>query len=116
MENVMLHNGLPVMIHPGDDHQKHIQAHNESAMLTQDPAGHYRTHIADHMKAMQEAIQKQMGAQQQQAPQGAPGVPGGGQPGVAGTPRMGAQPGMPRPQGPPGMLHADAMPGMAGRG
>ena len=116
MENIMLHNGLPVVIHPGDDHQKHMQSHNESAMLTQDQQGHYRAHIAEHMKAMQEQMQKQMGAQQQQQPQGQPGMPGGGQPGVAGTPRMGAQPGMPRPQGPPGAIQQDAMAGAAGRG
>ena len=37
-------------------------------------------------------------AQSPLPPQGQPGVPGGGAaPGVAGTPRMGAQPQMPRP-------------------
>jgi len=54
---------------------------------------------------MQMAMQAQMGGG---AP-GQPGVPGGQiggqrQPGVAGTPRIGAQPGTPRPQGPPGMI------------
>jgi hypothetical protein len=118
IENDMLHNGLPVEIHPGDDHMKHIQVHNDAAKLTQDPSGAYRTHIAMHAKAVQAQMQQQMGQQQQQGPQqqGAPGVPGGGQPGVAGTPRMGAQPGMPRPQGPPGMIPQDNLVGAPGRG
>jgi hypothetical protein len=43
-----------------------------------------------------------------------PGMPGGAiggqqQPGVPGTPRIGAQPGVPRPQGPPGMIAPDQM-------
>jgi hypothetical protein len=45
-----------------------------------------------------------------QAQQGAPGVPGGAGPGVAGTPRQGAQPGQPRGgQAPPGAIHRDQM-------
>jgi hypothetical protein len=51
---------------------------------------------------------------QMQAQQGQQGVPGGAiggqqQPGVAGTPRIGAQPGQPRMQGPPGMIAQDQM-------
>jgi len=34
---------------------------------------------------------------------------GQAQPGVAGTPRIGAQPGTPRPQGPPGMIAPDQL-------
>lgn len=72
--------------------------------MTGDPVGKFRAHIMEHMKAMQTKLQKQMGAQQ---PQGMPGVPGGAGPGVAGTPRLGAQPSMPRPQQPPGAIHPD---------
>ena len=56
-----------------------------------------------------------MQAQQQAMQQpGQPGVPGGAiggqqQPGVAGTPRIGAQPGVPRAQGPPGMVPPDQL-------
>jgi hypothetical protein len=115
IENDMLHNGLPVQIHPGDDHMKHLEAHNAAAKLTMDPAGHYRTHIAMHVKHIQEEVQKQQAAMQP-PPQGAPGVPGGAGPGVPGSPRMGAQPGAPRPQGPPGMIPQDNMAGAPGRG
>jgi hypothetical protein len=42
------------------------------------------------------------------APQpGVPGAPGGAGPGMAGTPRIGAQPQQPRMQGPPGMMSQD---------
>jgi hypothetical protein len=118
IENDMLHNGLPVKINPGDDHMAHLQSHNAAAKLTQDPAGHYRTHIAEHVKHIQEEVQKQQAAMQPppQQPPGAPGVPGGAGPGVPGTPRMGAQPGQPRPQGPPGMIQQDHMAGAPGRG
>ena len=113
VENNMLNSGLPVDIHPGDDHVKHMQSHDEAAKITMDPQGAFRTHMAQHMKKLQEASQKMQGQQQQQ---GAPGMPGGAAPGVAGSPRMGAQPGTPRPQGPPGMIHQDQMAGAPGRG
>ena len=117
IENDMLHNGLPVETHPGDDHMKHITAHNEAAKLTTDPTGAYRTHIAMHVKAIQAAMQASMGQQQgQQAGAPGQGMPGGAGPGVAGTPRIGAQPGQPRMQQPPGAVHADAMLGAPGRG
>lgn len=116
IENTMMHSGLPAEVHPGDDHIKHLQSHDEAAKVSQDPTGMFRTHMAEHMKKLQEQSQKMMGQQQQQPPGGAPGVPGGAGPGVAGTPRMGAQPGMPRPQGPPGMVPADHMAGAPGRG
>ena len=113
IENDMLHNGLPVEIHPADDHMAHVESHNAEAKKTGDMAGMYRTHIMMHVKAMQEAMQKQ---QAQQQPQGQPGAPGGGQPGVAGTPRPGAQPGQPRMQQPPGAIQQDNMAGAPGRG
>lgn len=115
IENNMLHNGLPTEVHPGDNHQEHIKSHDEAARLTLDTGGLYRTHIMEHMKALQAQMQQRMGQQQQQQG-GAPGIPGGGQPGVAGTPRIGAQPGQPRLQGPPGMIPQDNMAGAPGRG
>lgn len=115
IENNMLASSLLPDIHPGDDHIKHLQSHDEAAKITQDPTGAFRTHINAHMKALQEQSQKMMG-QQQQKPGGMPGMPGGAGPGVAGSPRMGAQPGAPRPQGPPGMVPQDAALGAPGRG
>ena len=103
-ENLMMHNGLPAEVHQADDDQKHIQAHMQGAQLTGDPHGLFRAHIQAHQQAMNQKMQQQLGA-----PQGQPGVPGGGQPGVAGTPRPGAQPGQPRPQQPPGAVHPDQM-------
>lgn len=102
-ENLMMHNGLPAEVHPADEDQKHIQSHMHGATLTGDPHGLYRAHIQAHQQAMNQKMQKQLGAPQP----GQQGVPGGAAPGVAGTPRPGAQPGQPRPQGPPGMVHPD---------
>ncbi|KVO28323.1 hypothetical protein WJ74_25655 [Burkholderia ubonensis] len=101
-ENLMMHNGLPGEIHQADDDRAHIAAHLQAAQLTGDPHGLFRAHIQQHQQAMQAKLQAQ-----QPKPQGQPGVPGGAGPGVAGTPRAGAQPGMPRPQGPAGMIHPD---------
>ncbi|CAB3720098.1 hypothetical protein LMG22037_04689 [Paraburkholderia phenoliruptrix] len=103
-ENLMMHNGLAAEIHQADDDRRHIASHLQAAQLTGDPAGLFRAHIQQHQQAMQAKLQAQM-----PKPQGQPGVPGGAGPGVAGTPRMGAQPGLPRPQGPNGMIHADQM-------
>ncbi|QTD88894.1 hypothetical protein [Burkholderia anthina] len=103
-ENLMMHNGLPAEIHQADDDRAHIAAHLQAAQLTGDAAGLFRAHIQQHQQAMQAKLQAQMAPKQ---PQGQPGVPGGAGPGVAGTPRAGAQPGQPRPQGPAGMIHPD---------
>lgn len=103
-ENLMMHNGLAAEVHQADDDQRHIQSHLQAAALTGDPAGLFRAHVQAHQKAMQA---KQQAAMPQQ--QGQPGIPGGGPPGVAGTPRPGAQPGMPRQQGPAGAIHPDQM-------
>ena len=103
-ENLMMHNGLPAEVHPADDDQRHIAEHMRGATLTGDPMGLFRAHIQAHQQAMNQKMQKQLGA-----PQGQPGVPGGAAPGVAGTPRPGAQPGQPRPQGPAGMIHPDTV-------
>lgn len=128
-ENIMLFNGLPTMVHEADNHQEHLKIHQQVAVQTGDPAGHFRTHIMEHMKAMQLAMQKQMGMQQPNQGAAGQGMPGGAAPGVPGSPkpggggggggpqppRIGAQPGAPRLQGPPGTIHADQMPG-PGRG
>ena len=114
-ENMLLREGFEIKVHPMDDDQAHIQAHMQ---LLQDPAGGQKNarkiqaHIFQHM---QQAQQKAAAA----APQpgaGAPGIPGGQgpggpqpAPGVAGTPRIGAQPAGPRTQGPPGMIPQDSM-------
>ena len=116
IENNMIHSGLPVEIHPGDNHIEHLQSHDAAAKESMDLTGGFRTHMAMHMKKLQEQAQKMQGQAQQGQPQGQPGAPGAGPPGIAGTPRMGAQPGMPRPQGPPGMIHQDGMAGVPGRG
>ena len=112
-ENVMLHNGIAVDVHPSDPDPEHIKSHQMAAMFTGDPTGLYRAHIAKHMMQLNAKRQQQMGQiQQQQRPPGLPGSPGGAGPGLPGQPapgqpRPGAQPGMPRPQGPAGMIHQD---------
>ncbi|KVE04198.1 hypothetical protein WI91_14065 [Burkholderia vietnamiensis] len=103
-ENLMMHNGLSAEIHQADDDRAHIAAHLQAAQLTGDPQGLFRAHVQQHQQAMQAKLQAQQAPKQ---PQGQPGVPGGAGPGVAGTPRAGAQPGQPRPQGPAGMIHPD---------
>ncbi len=115
-ENTMLANGFMVQVHQGDNDVEHLQAHQSVAVHTGDPTGHIRAHIQQHMAALQAKRQTQMA--QQQKPQGQPGMPGGAAPGVAGTPRMGAQPGQPRMQQPPGAVHVDQMadPTAAARG
>lgn len=105
-ENLMMHNGLPAEVHQADDDRAHIAAHLRAAQLTGDPAGLFRAHVQMHQNAMKAKLQQQMGQQQQP---GRPGLPGGAGPGVAGTPRPGAQPGMPRPQQPAGAIHPDQM-------
>lgn len=113
-ENSLLLNGFEVPTHPQDDDEQHIKAH---AMVLQDAEGKSapnakktQKHIWDHMQQL--AKKQQAGAQQ---PQGEPGIPGGEmggqpQPGVAGTPRIGAQPAQATgSQGPPGMIHHDQL-------
>lgn len=104
-ENEIMHNNMDMPVNPLDDDTEHIQAHQEAARTTGDPAGHFRLHILKHV------AQAQQKATAQAPPQlkGLPGVPGA--PGVAGTPRMGAVPGQQRPlQQPAGAIHADQMP------
>lgn len=104
MENEMLANGFDVPVSPFDDMQEHLRVHEQAAHATSDPQGTFRRHIMQHIQAMQAELQKQQG--------GTPGAPGGGgQPGIAGTPRPGAVPAPQRNgQQPPGGMHADQMP------
>jgi hypothetical protein len=117
IEDEMMVNGIMTDVHEGDDDAQHIQSHQKSAQQSLDPAGLIRTHIQSHIQALQKKRQMAIGAQQPPSP-GQPGVPGGGQaPGVAGTPRMGAQPAPGRPmQNPPGTIQQDNMVGAPGRG
>src|SRR5882724_721222 len=112
-ENMLLSEGYKVPTHDMDDDDQHIQAHmmamkmNEAEGATGGTARKFQEHIFLHM---QQKAKKQQAAMAQQ--QGAPGMPGGAGPGVAGTPRPGAQPGQSRGgQNPPGAIHADQMPG-----
>ncbi len=113
IENEMMVNHIMVDVHEADDDVAHIQSHSQAGKVSQDPTGQIRAHINAHMQALQK--KRQMA---QPAPQGGePGIPGGAGPGVAGTPRMGAQPQMPRPgQNPAGSIHPDQMPGGVPRG
>lgn len=113
-ENTLLLSGFEVPTHEMDDDAQHIKAH---ALILQDAEGKNapnakktQAHIFAHMQQMQLKQQAQV-----QAGQGAPGVPGGAmggepQPGVAGTPRQGAQPAQATGgQGPPGMIPHDQL-------
>lgn len=113
-ENQVLMMGFEVPVHKMDDDVQHVQAH---MMLLQTPDGKptqnakkIQAHIWQHMQQAQQKQQAQMAAQQ-----GEPGIPGGAvgqqpQPGVAGTPRIGAQPAQATGgQGPPGMIHHDQL-------
>ena len=115
IEDEMMVNGIMVDVHEGDDDVQHIRAHQAAAQQSSDPAGLIRTHMQAHMQQMQKKRQMAMGAMQPQP--GMPGIPGGAGPGVAGTPRPGAQPAPGRPmQQPPGAIQQDNMPGAPGRG
>jgi hypothetical protein len=114
LEDDILANGMMVPPHEADNDQEHLQAHSEAARAAGDPAGLFRTHIEAHTQQLQKKREAEMGAKQQQP--GQMGMPGGAAPGVAGQPRMGAQPQGPRPgQQPPGAIGPDQM-GMPGRG
>ncbi len=106
MENQLMLGGFPVHINPQDNDIEHIQAHQ--AAMSHDMSGFIHPHIMEHIMAMKAKNQAAQGGPP--ASQGAPGVPGGAGPGVAGTPRQGAQPGNPRPQQPPGAVSRDQMP------
>jgi hypothetical protein len=113
LENELMSQSFPIHVNPQDNDIEHIQVHQRELVLKPNPFVHQ--HIMEHiasMKAKNMAAQglgpdgKPMGG-----PKGAPGVPGGAGPGVAGTPRMGAQPQAPQGgQNPPGAIHKDQMP------
>jgi hypothetical protein len=119
LENTMLLDGFDLPVHPLDEDAQHLQAHAQ-IMQNGDPTGMIRVHMAKHIAQLSQKTQQQaMMQQQQQMQQGMPGVPGGAgpggpqpAPGVAGSPRIGAQPQMPTGgQGPPGMIHHDQLNG-----
>jgi hypothetical protein len=115
IEDEMMHNLMSPQVHTADDDAQHIPVHQKYAMITGDEHAIFRTHIESHMRQMQTKRQEQMAAMQ--PPPGQPGVPGGAGPGVAGSPRMGAQPQGPRMmQQQAGAIHPDQMPGQPGRG
>jgi hypothetical protein len=114
LENEMLLEGMEVSVHKMDMDQKHLEVHIPLMQQSGDPTGVIKLHVQMHLTqlsaknaAMQQAmLPGHMGAG---LPAGGEGVPGGAGKGVAGAPRMGAQPGMSRMQGPPGMLHQDRL-------
>jgi hypothetical protein len=117
-EDKLMLQGLDLPVHPVDEDGQHIQAHQKAMEAAGDPHGTFREHIIRHIQ--QQSMKAQQAAQQpggpMGAPQGEPGIPGGQQPGggpapgVAGTPKAGAQPMMPRGgQNPPGAIHRDQL-------
>ena len=138
-ENQLLSAGFDVPVHPMDDDLQHIQAHMLLLQPQQGATGgtpnkkkiqqHIMLHVQQKAQKEQAALQAQQqavmgaaggppGAPALGAPPGgqpgmgpgAPGVPGGAGPGVAGTPRQGAMPGQATGgQGPPGMIHHDQL-------
>lgn len=104
-ENPLLAQGFELPVSPFDDDQKHIREHYQLMQLG-DPTGQIRVHIQKHTMQLQMRLQ----AQAQAMIGGQPGVPGGAGPGVAGTPRQGANVGQPRAQMVPGTIHADQLP------
>ena len=99
VENDMMEEGIDVMVHPGDDDEKHIQVHM-AMMQAGDPHGAYMRHIALH----QHQIQAKNMAQAQQMQGGQPGgAPGGPQPGSQAGPQV--------TKAPPGAMHQDRMAG-----
>lgn len=123
-ENWLLGEGYDVPIHPSDNDVEHIQAHMQFVQQSGDPHGNGRIHLQKHVQA--QSMKAAAAAQQQMRQQGAPGVPGGAGPGVAGTPpqgvprginrggmppRQGAQPAGPRLiKQQPGAMPQDQMP------
>lgn len=131
LENQLLAEGIDLAVHPMDNDVQHIQAHLP-LLFGGDPAGVVRVHIERHKMSMEQKTASSMqmsgmppptgipqgatmvGGLSPSPPAGEPGIPGGSmggqpQPGVAGTPRMGAQPMSPRFQGPPGSIHQDRL-------
>jgi hypothetical protein len=117
IENELMTNNMPVEVHEGDNDVEHIQSHQSNAKLTGDPTGLERMHLQKHVMQLQKKRQAAMMAQQPQPQPGLMGMPGGAGPGVAGTPRPGAQPGVPQgAQQPAGAIHPDVIEGGQPRG
>jgi hypothetical protein len=108
-ENRYLIEGLMMPVHPMDDHQQHMKVHMQALQQTRDPHGTIRAHMLEHQKILAQQMQAQAEASM---PKGAQGVPGGAGPGVAGSPKPGAQVQGPRPgmQQPNGAVRPDQMP------
>jgi hypothetical protein len=113
-ENNLLLNGFEVPVHQMDDDQQHIVAHGQILQTVEGKATPNAKKTLAHIFAhMQQMAKKQQAAAA--PPGGAPGIPGGAvgvqpQPGVAGSPRIGAQPAQSTGgQGPPGMIHHDQL-------
>jgi hypothetical protein len=105
-ENTMLEAGYPLLVHPMDEDQAHMQAHMQAFQEQGDMHGTIREHMIRHQMQMQ---QKQQAMQMQQQQMMAGGEQQ--QKGQGGKPRQGAVPGGPRPNGqqPPGAVHQDRM-------
>ena len=109
LENQILSEGNLWPVSPMDDDAKHMEVHQQAVQEGRDGSGTIKQHIAFHRMA--QIVKAQAAMAQQQGGGGLPGSPGGAGPGVAGTPRPGAQPAPPRQiKGPPGMIGAEQMP------
>jgi hypothetical protein len=111
MENRIMAQGFALPTHELDDDKEHLEEHLRAVQETGDPTGSIQTHMYFHREQMNKKLMMEA---QGAAPmmQGAPGGPGGAGPGVAGTPRPGAQPGQARGgQNPPGAIHQDRLQG-----
>jgi hypothetical protein len=106
MENEWLVEGVELAIHPQDNDQEHLKAHQEIAQQTGDPNGNIMRHMQRHlvqvqlkqrMKMMQ-ALQQMGGGQPQPGQQ-----PGGGR---AGAQQRGSRG---NGQNPPGSIHRDQL-------
>lgn len=107
LEDRLLAEGHAVPVHPLDNDAEHLMSHTRLEQETGDPHGNIRVHKADHIKQLTAKNQAMVQAQAGGAMgMGAPGVPGGAGPGVAGTPRPQGRPGMPQPGAVPGQPHA----------
>lgn len=109
LENELMAEGHSVPVHPLDNDAEHLKLHYPEQQQTGDPHGVIRLHIQAHIVQMS-AKNQAMVKSQMPGMMGAPGVPGGAGPGVAGTPRPGAVPSPPRQmQQPAGAIHPDQM-------
>ena len=105
-ENEMILNGMTMETHLGDDDQAHLKSHTRAAAATGDPTHGLQAHMARHLLQLYKKSQ----AAGSHSPTGLQGMPGGGGPGAAGTPRPGALPAPQKAaQNPAGAVHQDEM-------